>query len=410
MKNIFSILTQAIRMRFIKIFTYVRLITNPSWWKTKGFIHLRKFFTSLLDIKPKHEKDYYTLFGWMVSKKLAFSLVVVIGVLSLMYIFMMSPVLTTVEGLFSSDTIRTYKYDDFPLKFHEGFVQVLNSDDNVAYVGNVADNGANGEGTLYDKEGNLVYNGMFANSMFNGLGTQYYPDGTIMYIGSFTDNLYNGEGEKNRPNGIKEYEGEYTAGLKNGSGKLYNATGSPAFEGNFLKDNIIYEEFVGKTSAEVATMYLDTPKVYSDDDEYCVQMDEISAVYSVQNGENSVEGEWTVDQVYVVANSIILSENPLKTMAEISSELGKPEYYGKTAINLAETVGTDFALKTEFAPDVLVEIESENVFDEVLNVTNYSDTEVYIYTFIANELFYTFYCEDSNSGFYMYSISESTAE
>ena len=174
-------------------------------------------FQKLFDVRPKNKKDYYPVFRWLVSKRLAYALVVACCVGGLFVLWMLSP--SFLSGAAGSG-IRTYKYNSIPLKFYEGTVQVLARDGHVAYIGQVSEGAANGQGTLKDKDGNLVYEGAFAHSMYNGTGTSYYPDGTVCYTGTFTDNLYNGTGQFYRQSGVLEYDGEYVAGRRTGVGSL----------------------------------------------------------------------------------------------------------------------------------------------------------------------------------------------
>ena len=65
--------------------------TEPEFIKSVLLAKLQAFFQSLFDVKPKDRNDYYVFFSWMISKKLAFSLVVLLGLGSLFLITLFHP-------------------------------------------------------------------------------------------------------------------------------------------------------------------------------------------------------------------------------------------------------------------------------------------------------------------------------
>jgi hypothetical protein len=91
LRKLFNTLFSAARAKITPLWTKLRFFTSPSWWRTKGITKLRQAFTKLFDIRPKHRRDYYPIGRWLVSKRLAFALVVALAVLGLFYIFIMSP-------------------------------------------------------------------------------------------------------------------------------------------------------------------------------------------------------------------------------------------------------------------------------------------------------------------------------
>ena len=224
MKNLLNMLFSAARAKIMPLWIKLRMWTSPAFLRSKVLIKVREFFSKLVDVRPRDKRDYYPIFRWLVSKRLAFALVVALGLVSVLYITKMLPDNFTKD----SGGIPTYKYRAVPLKFHTGTVNILAKDGHVAYTGEVDGGAASGQGTLYAADGSTVYEGQFENSMYNGEGTLYYPNGGPKYVGSFTDNEYNGTGSSYRPNGVLEYSGDYVAGVRTGSGTLYSVNPNAA--------------------------------------------------------------------------------------------------------------------------------------------------------------------------------------
>ena len=146
MNRILQTLYASIQAKVMGLWTKIRLWTSRAYWESKGITTLRQFFSKLLSIKPRDKTDYYSVSRWLVSKRLAFALVVLVGLASVLYILVFSPV----NSLFQSDgtTLPTYWYNSIPLKFAGGKVQILAADGHLAYVGDVADGEAAGAGSL----------------------------------------------------------------------------------------------------------------------------------------------------------------------------------------------------------------------------------------------------------------------
>ncbi|MEG0941588.1 MAG: hypothetical protein RSE64_06785, partial [Oscillospiraceae bacterium] len=230
MNKLFSTLLSSLKAKVQPLVTKLRFLTTPAFWTTTIFTKIRQFFTKLLDIKPKHKKDYYTIGRWLVSKRLAFAMVVALGVVCAIFISINLPH-KTVEG---ASAFPTYKYNAIPLKFKEETVNILAHDGHLAYTGQVKKGEVIGEGTLFYPEGAKLYEGSFAGDKFNGKGQTYYPQGGLCYAGDFVDNLFQGKGSFYHPTGTVEYMGDYLAGLRSGQGELYNASGAKIFTGTFL--------------------------------------------------------------------------------------------------------------------------------------------------------------------------------
>lgn len=405
MKGLLNILITSIRAKIMPIWTKVRMWSSPGFFKAQVLTKIREFFTRLLDIRPKHKRDYYSVFYWLVSKRLAFALVVALAFLSAAYIASILP------SDFLSGTgggTPTYKYRSIPLKFHSGPVKILARSGYVAYEGQVKDGAANGEGVLYGAQGNTVYVGEFANNMYNGTGTLYYPHGGAQYEGSFTDNLFHGEGKYYRDNGILEYSGSYVNDARSGLGTLHNSVGKPVFHGNFLNSEIVYPDFLDRPTQDVSALYQGETVVYRSDAEYCVSMPEIDAVYSVKDGSNTLENEWTVDRIYVMRNAVSIGETRCENVRQLLSEFGEPLYFGAAWVNLPEVIAWN-----ELSKDLPDRVERINVIAEqglenVYSVSSYDQNfQIYLYTFEKNGLLYTFYFNGAGeSEFIMYAIEK----
>lgn len=405
MKNLISILVSAVRAKIMPLWIKLRLWTSPAFIRSKVLVRIREFFTKLLDVRPKDKWDYYPVFRWLVSKRLAFALAVVLGLASLLYITMMLP--DDLPG--GSGGVPTYRYRSVPLKFYSGTVNILGRDGYLAYTGEVDGGAANGQGTLYAADGGVVYEGQFANSMYNGSGALYYPGGSPRYVGGFTDNEYNGEGKCYRPNGVLEYSGEHVLGVRTGSGALYNSVGGKVFQGSFLGGEIVYQDFLSRPTAEVPQLYSGESAVYQGGGEYCVTMPEIDAVYAVKDGSNTLENEWTVDRLYVLHSSVSLESGVCVTLRELTAALGEPLYFGDAWVDLPEAVAWNMAAEGQTDRMEPVRINADADFENVFSVSDYDrDFQMYLYTFEQNGLLYTFYFTEAGaSEFVMYAIEKS---
>lgn len=404
MRNLLNIMFSAARAKIMPLWIKLRMWTSPAFLRSKVLVKVREFFTKLVDVRPRDKRDYYPVFRWLVSKRLAFALVVALGLVSLLYISMMLPD----DLLGSSGGIPTYKYRAIPLKFHTGTVNILARDGYVAYTGEVDGGVASGQGTLYAADGSTVYEGQFANSMYNGNGTLYYPNGNPRYVGSFTDNEYNGTGSSYRPNGVLEYSGDYLSGARSGSGALYNSVGNEVFQGSFLNDGIVYQDFLTRPTSEVPQLYSGRSAVYQSDSEYCVTMPEINAVYAVKDGSNTLENQWTVDRIYVLESAVTLENGFCSNLRQLMSAMGEPLYFGTAWVDLPEAVAWNMVAREQ--PDRMdrVGMNTSASFDDVFAVSDYDrDFQMYLYTFQQNGLLYTFYFTGAGeSEFVMYAMEK----
>lgn len=404
MNSLFSTLISAIKARLIKIWNLFRVWTNPTVLKARIIGQIRVFFIKLFDIKPRNKKDYYTISSWMISKKLAFAIVVVIGVLSLWYIYCMKPL-----GGFAKKTasIKTYRYNSIPLKFHQGDVRILAKDKHVAYVGNVEKGVVEGNGKLYNRNKKMIYEGMFQNNQYEGSGKQYYETGELKYEGEFSNNLFHGKGRFYRKTGTLEYEGGYLNGYRSGEGQLYNTNGTLIYQGKFSKDQIVYSELVGKTTQEVKQQYGGEVIAYQADEEYCTKMKDIHAFYTAESGEDTLEADWKVKSVLVQESQFAIGNQVLKTIGELENYFGRPTYYGNTNLLLPEVLAWNDFASTNPESFSEIDVEQEQILNNAYKIQNYDKTkQVYIYTFESEDLLYTFYCNDQEGRFFMFSIEQ----
>ena len=119
--NLFNVLFSTIKGRFVAIVARLRLWTSWSFIRARVIGGIRDFFFRLLDVKPKNKNDYYTIFGWMISKRLAYAVVVIIGVLSLWYITATTKIF---DKLTQNGGMRTYSYNSILLRLAKDKVRI----------------------------------------------------------------------------------------------------------------------------------------------------------------------------------------------------------------------------------------------------------------------------------------------
>lgn len=399
MLSVLRIYINIVREKFTKILALLWIYTNPRYVKEHLLIRIKKFLIALLDIKPRDKDDYYTVFGWMVSRKLAFAAVIFLGLVCIVYIAGIKPV--NIMGNSGKDGgVLTYRYDAVPLRFHSGQVRILGRSGYRAYEGSMKDGTVEGTGNLYGKEGNLVYSGEFDNNMYNGTGKRYYDNGMLWYQGEFKDNEFSGTGVLYRDNGVKEYEGEFSENQKNGVGKLFDESGNPVFTGNFCYGELLYSDIPGKTTQEISDMYTGERIVYSSEQEFGVGMPEIRALYWGISGEDTLEGSYRAGGVIVLKDSFCLQKKRFTGIPEIREYLGEPVYEGNTNLTLMECAAVNLLVDSGGREFERIEIKSDSSFKDVIEVTDYDKTaETYIYSFENNGLLYTFFCTEKEGRF-----------
>lgn len=402
-------LLASIKAKITPLVTKFRQITSENFIRTRVIAKIREFFVLLFDVRPKNKKDYYEVFGWLISKKLAYAIVVVIGALSMIY-------LVSIRSMYlpqkQTDGIKTYDYDDVMLRFAKGKVRIRGKSGYLAYEGDVEKGSVTGSGNLYGVDGTLLYQGEFAQNEYEGSGTQYYPDGTMHYKGAFSGNLYEGTGKLYRENGTLSYDGEFARGMKEGTGKLYAAGDKPVYEGSFSKDQLVYSALLGKSTAEVAQAYTGSRVIYRNDSDFTVLMPDIQALYIGVTDEANLEEQVMVDSVYVLKDSILIGDQECTTIKDLKAAFGEIVYEGNSIVTLPEAVAINYLNTKKQTMNGSVELETTDEYTDVITVNRIQDDyPVYLYSFRKDGLLYTFVCKDKNDTFSFYSImSEEGAE
>lgn len=404
MNSLFQGFINALKVKITPVWTKIRLLTSPSYLKGEVLRRLIQYFRELTDIRPKDKHDYYGLFGWLVSKRLAFLVVITIGMLSAFYITIVQPLSTFTS---SENGIKTYDYDSIPLRFTEGSVKILAKSKYVAYEGQVKDGLANGMGILYRKDGSMVYEGQFENSEFHGTGTSYYPSGQVQYVGAFQHNIYSGEGKLYRENGTLEYQGSFLDGKKEGEGTLYDSGNNKVYVGNFSNGNLQYSDFLGKNTAEANSMYVGDKTIFTNEEYFVVEMSDIDALYYGMQNEENIQDEVVIEGVYVLKDTFAYGGKELENVAEIKQIMGETIYEGNTYVIMPEAVAVHIMNRTGDGDFPNIIGDFEYFLTDAVNVNDYDEGyTLYIYTFVQDGMRYTFFCNDRSGEFSMYSIEK----
>lgn len=397
-KQLFTILKNTILRAFVPIMTRFRLLRSSTSRSVFFKNAVVKFFTKHFSVKPRDKDDYFTVWKWLVSRRLVITLLIIIGVVSVYYV-------TTVNPVFQreSDGIKSYSYNSVPLRFAKGKVKIKAKSGYVAYIGNVAKGQVKGDGTLYNKDGGLVYTGAFAQNQYNGNGTLYYPEGLVCYEGEFKDNQYNGTGTLYRRNGSKEYTGDFKNGMKDGEGILYNVGSNQVFSGNFSKDCIMYSDFLGKATQDITGMYTGERTIYQDDDWFAVSMNDIDAIYCAKKQEETLDQENMIESIYILSDTFLYRGHVYTGISEIEHAVENLSYDGNSYLTMPEAVAIKKIHSKRDSNFEDVEINTEEIYSDVITVNNYeSDYYVYLYSFIDSGIQYTFFCADRYGNFDFY--------
>ena len=391
--GLLGILIQTIKSKMTGLVTKFKLWTNWNFIKTKIVAKIRDFFASLLGVKPRNKEDYYTVGRWMISKRLMYALVIIVGVVSIWYI----TTETTIFKRFSEDGVPTYKYNAFRLRTAKGHVKITGKSGYLAYDGNVGKGYVTGEGTLYNPDGNVVYEGTFDQNKYEGSGTQYFEDGNIHYRGAFHENLYEGEGTLYREDGTREYQGEFSKNMKNGAGVLYDSGENELYNGTFSSDSIVYSELLGKSVAEVAECYKGHVDLYTANRESVAVMEGIGALYHAQSDSDALDDDEKVDSVYVLSNYYRLGTDTLDTLEEVTEAFGDPVYEGNSGVILPEAIAVNKMNETSVNARGYIPMEVDQVFSDVAEVKSFSrDYVVYIHSFRRGDIIYSFVSDEED--------------
>lgn len=400
--NLIQVLLASIKAKITPLVTKFRQLTSENFIRARLIAKIRQFFVMIFDVRPKNKKDYYEVGGWLVSKKLAYAVVIVVGVLSMIY-------LVSIRSMYlpqkQEGGIKTYDYDDVMLRFAKGNVRIRGKSGYLAYDGEVEKGSVTGYGNLYGVDGTLLYQGNFSKNKYEGSGTQYYADGTMHYKGNFSDNLYEGTGKLYRENGTLAYDGEFARGMKDGTGKLYAAGDKPVYEGSFSKDQLVYSALLGKSTSEVAQAYSGSRVIYRSESDFTVLMPDIQALYVGVTDEENLEEQVMVDSVYVLKDSIMLGDRQCTTINDLKEVFGEIVYEGNSIVTLPEAVAINYLNTKKQTMNGSVELETTDEYTDVMTVDRIQDDyPVYLYSFRKDGLLYTFVCKDKNDTFSFYSI------
>ena len=407
-QNLFEVLFSTIKSKAAGIVSRLKLWTSWNYIQSRVIAKIRDFFFRMLDIRPKNKKDYYTVFGWMVSKRLAYAILMIVGVLSLWYI-------TATTKVFSSFSknggIRTYNYNSVLLRMAKNTVRIKGKSGYIAYIGEVAKGYCTGKGDLYNPEGTLVYTGNFEKNKYEGQGSRYFDDGKLNYIGSFHENLFEGEGKLYREDGTEEYEGEFFRGMKEGNGKLYDAGSNEIFEGRFSADAIVYSDLLGKTPEEIRSMYFGKQILYEAGEGVqggsAVLMSDIGAVYAAESDPSATDDSTKATAVYVLDNYFSSGTTTANDVSELTALFGEPVYEGNSIITLPEAVAVNVLNSVGPVLKGRVQMEStKNFSDDVVVDSIDKNYTVYIYSYRRGDLIYSFVCRTRGGGFEFYGITK----
>lgn len=405
MNNFFSVLLTTLKNSIISVWTKVRYWLTPSFWQSKVLTGLRNFLQKLFDVKPHDKNDYFTVRNWMISRRLGFAVVIVVGLISLYFLITVAGSLGLGKAV--SDGVRVYRYTSIPLRFAEGNVKIKARSGYIAYEGNVKDGYAEGYGNLYSKDSNLIYSGEFGHGRYNGTGTLFYADGQTQYEGEFADNCFQGTGILYRLNGSKEYEGDFLNGCKEGQGSLFDSGDNIIFTGAFHCDGLVYSQFLAKKTSEIGNIYTGSSRIYSNDADTLVYMEDIQAMYRIDQMQTSVEDEPVISQVYVLNSELIYGQTVISSLNDLTKVMGEPEFQGNTYITLPEAVAVELINQKGNPLNIDTQLETAAVYDEVQTVKSYRTmSEIYLYVYQTDDLIYTFFCEDRNTPFFMYMIEQ----
>lgn len=399
-----SVLWQSIKSKFSSIVSKLRMWLSWDFVRTRIIGRIRDFFVRLFNVKPKNKDDYYTVFRWMISKKLAYLIVIIIGVVSIWY-------LVTQLKLFSgtSSGIPTYSYNSIMLRFADDKVRIKAKSGYVAYEGTVSKGYATGEGTLFSKDGTVLYTGKFEKNLFEGEGTQNFDSGVVHYKGQFHANLYEGQGSLFRENGTREYEGGFFEGLKEGDGKLFDAGGNPLFEGSFASDEIIYGELLGKTPKDIRSKYFGNQIMYEESAELgsdvVIHLEGINVLYLAKSDGSATDDSMKAVNVVVLTDTFKSGRTAARGIEGIKNILGEPVYEGYSSVILPEAVAINILNNKKSTLKGRVNMDTTMVYTDDITVRsidpNYS---VYIYTFRRGDLMYSFVCNEPGGNFAFYEI------
>lgn len=407
MNNLISVLLSTIKARITPIWTKIKYWTSWSFIKANILTKIRSALTSVFNVRPRNKTDYYPLFGFLISKRLAHAAVVVVGILCLCYLIWVNPFAGMGESTDGAGAAKVYSYNSLSLRFVKGPVRIRAKAGYIAYEGNVEKGYATGYGQLYNKDGGLVYQGSFEKNMFSGQGSLYYPIGQMQYEGEFQNNVFEGEGTLYRESGTKKYSGQFSRGEFEGEGILYDAAEKEVFKGSFHNGELVYTQLLGKSAEEIAKMYTGSRILYQDGTDSVVMLEDIDAFYVQSSENNSLDDTARADKIYVGKTEFVYGDYRISTVEELRKILGAPVFEGNSYVTFPEAAAIDRMQKKGTDIPLEIGMKARKPYDEVNEVTEYAtDALVYLYAFQVEDVTYTFVCTERDGGFWMYSLEQ----
>lgn len=176
-------------------------------------------------------KDYWHIGPVYVQKQAALLALAALSIAVLLIFGLPFPVPAS-----TADPIPVFRYNDPELAELSGVVQVLDDQDRVRYIGEVAAGAYTGRGKVFNEDGELLYDGPLADGVYEGADAKVYRAGTLVYTGEMAANLYEGQGRRIDPAAGIVSEGRFSKGFLEGQGREFSANGALLREGSFSHD------------------------------------------------------------------------------------------------------------------------------------------------------------------------------
>lgn len=132
--------------------------------------------------------------------------------------------------------LPAYRYNDPALAGISGPVQVLDDENRVRYIGEVAAGAYTGRGKVFSEAGELLYDGPLADGVYEGSDAKVYQSGVLVYTGEMAGNFYEGQGRRINPATGTVSEGTFSRGLLEGQAREFYADGTLLRDGTFSRD------------------------------------------------------------------------------------------------------------------------------------------------------------------------------
>ncbi|MDO4531656.1 MAG: hypothetical protein Q4C06_06705, partial [Bacillota bacterium] len=128
--------------------------------------------------------------------------------------------------------------------------------------------------------------------------------------------------------------------------------------------------------------------------------------YGLQ-GEENLADQVMVEGVYVLNDTYPHGNEELDHVAEIAQVMGKVVYEGNSYLTMPEAVAVHNMNQTEKVLHGDVEGNWDQFLSDATTVNGYDKSyNVYIYTYVMDDLRYTFFCKDRSGEFDMYLIEK----